>query len=347
MLILALLILEIARPATSYAAQNWAVIADKAVVVAGTSSVVNVSITNLSTSNGGGEAIGCVKLSIPGGFTILSVSVKSVSRGLSWSTTYAGQNVTIQAASDSNRLTGAPDLDQIVVAVAVLPAAAGVYRWNANEFGKPDCSNAYGSPLSIPMVIAAAPTPTPAPTATPTPTPDPTPGPTPAPTRTPSPTPKPTPAPTRTPAPTGPTATATEAPSNTDGPSPSVPGDPTPDPTQSGPPQASSAPTPQPSPSGGTIAFGRGTVTLAGGSGGSGGGMDAAGADLAAAVLDSLGMGTWAVGTATVGGFALLVLFAVMAQVGGGLIWLPLIRRRIGDFGLGRPRKISKSRVSN
>ncbi|TAL06332.1 MAG: hypothetical protein EPO00_11310 [Chloroflexota bacterium] len=74
--------------------------------------------------------------------------------------------------------------------------------------------------------------------------------------------------------------------------------------------------------------------------------MEAAGADLAAAVLDSLGMGTWAVGTATVGGFAMLVLLAVMAQVGGGLIWLPLIRRRIGEFGLRGAKSTRKARVS-
>lgn len=87
-------------------------------------------------------------------------------------------------------------------------------------------------------------------------------------------------------------------------------------------------------------------MPLAGGSDGSGGGMDAAGADLAAAVLDSLGMGTWAVGTATVGGFALLVLLTIMVQVGGGLIWLPLIRRRIGDFGLSRTKKIGNAKAA-
>ncbi len=84
-------------------------------------------------------------------------------------------------------------------------------------------------------------------------------------------------------------------------------------------------------------------MTLSGGSGGSGGAIEAAGADLAAAVMDSLGMGTWAVPTATFGGLGLLVILTIMAQAGGGLIWLPLIRRRIGGFGLRRSKEGSNS----
>ena len=71
--------------------------------------------------------------------------------------------------------------------------------------------------------------------------------------------------------------------------------------------------------------------------------MEAAGADLAAAVMDSLGMGTWAVPTATFGGLGLLVILTIVAQAGGGLIWLPLIRRRIGGFGLRRSKEARNS----
>lgn len=74
--------------------------------------------------------------------------------------------------------------------------------------------------------------------------------------------------------------------------------------------------------------------------------MDVAGADLAAAIMDSLGMGTWAVPTATFGGLGLLVILTIVAQAGGGLIWLPIIRRRIGGFGLRRSKEAGNSRAA-
>lgn len=73
--------------------------------------------------------------------------------------------------------------------------------------------------------------------------------------------------------------------------------------------------------------------------------MEAAGADLAAAILDGLGMGTWAVPTATIGGIGLLVILTIMAQAAGGLIWLPVIRRRIGGFGLRRTKQARNSKA--
>ena len=56
--------------------------------------------------------------------------------------------------------------------------------------------------------------------------------------------------------------------------------------------------------------------------------------------------GTWAVPTATFGGLGLLVIPTIMAQAGGGLIWLPLIRRRIGGFGLRRTKEAGNSKAA-
>ena len=327
-LILALVIASIARPAESSAAQLWTFIGNRALLASGTAAAVNVTATNLAAL---GESIGCVKISIPGEFTILAASVTSVTGGLTWSATKSGANVTANANSAADRLVGAPDFDQLVVAITVLPLAPGSYLWSANAYATTSCSNGIGSPISIPMVITSVPSPTPTPTPAPTP----------------SPTPAPTPRPTTPPRPSGtPTATGTAAtptPSDSPGPTPTVTSDPTADPSSSGLAGPTDVPTPQPSPSNGTDAFGRGTVTLSGGSGGSGGAMEAAGADLAEAVMDSLGMGTWAVPTATFGGLGLLVILTIMAQAGGGLIWLPLIRRRIGGFGLRRSKEASNS----
>jgi hypothetical protein len=57
-------------------------------------------------------------------------------------------------------------------------------------------------------------------------------------------------------------------------------------------------------------------------------------------------MGTCVVPTATFGGIGLLVILTILAQAGGGLIWLPLIRRRIGGFGLGRSKEAGNSRAA-
>lgn len=329
LLILVLLLIQISRPASSYAVQLWGFTGDKALLTAGTATVVKVTISNLSTGSGGGESIGCAQVSIPVEFTITSASIVSVSRGLSWSVTHAGTAVTAQAAGDSSRLTGDPNLDQLVLAITVVPATPGVYAWTANEFNKPNCTSPLGTALTIPMAIAPAPTPTPAPNPTPTPTP--TPAPTPAPTRA------PTSPPTRTPAPTPTAIGATPAPSTSAEPTPSASSEPTFEPVPTGP-IPSDDPTPSPSPTDDPNAFGRGTLTLSGGSDGSGGSLDSAGTELAAAVLDSLGLGTWAVPTGALAGPGILVILTIMAQTGGGLIWLPLIRRRIGGFGLRHNR---------
>lgn len=336
LLVLALLIVSIARPPASSGAQLlWTATGNKTVLVSGTASVVGVTVTNLSPPLD--DPIGCVKIAIPGEFTILAASVTSVSRGLNWSATMSGANVTATADSDLDRLTGAPDYDRLVVAITVLPLAPGAYTWKANAYVSTSCSSGGGTPLLIPMAITSLSTPAPTPTPTPAPTPTPTPASTPGPTSSPR--------PSATPTSTG--TAATLVPSASAEPTPPDTGEPTPDPGSTGPPDPSDVPAPQPSPSDGTSAFGRGTVTLAGGSDGSGGAMEAAGADLAAAVLDSLGMGTWAVPTATFGGIGLLVILTIMAQTGGGLIWLPLIRRRIGGFGLRRSMEAGNSKAAS
>ena len=69
--------------------------------------------------------------------------------------------------------------------------------------------------------------------------------------------------------------------------------------------------------------------------------MEAAGPeiDVSLAVMDGLGSLTWAVPSLVLAVPGLLLVLAVMAQAVGGVLWLPVIRRRIGGFGLGnRPR---------
>ncbi len=56
---------------------------------------------------------------------------------------------------------------------------------------------------------------------------------------------------------------------------------------------------------------------------------------LAAASLGSLGVFLWAVPSVILSVPGLLVVVVILAQSVGGFAWLPLVRRKIGGFGLG------------
>jgi Big-like domain-containing protein len=214
------------------------------------------------------------------------------------------------------------------------------------------------------------PTPTPAPTPTPTPTPAPTPTPTPAPTPTPTPAPTPTPTPRPTPTPTLPLPTLplptlplptalptipVPIPTPTIGPG-SIP-TPTPAasatasaaaPAASGNPSSGSggpAATPSPGSGSGPGAIGPGGTgggPADPGSGGSGltvGGDKVAPFGLATVSLGSFDNIDWAVPALALTVPGLLLMLAVLAQLSAGILWLPIVRRGLGGFGLGRRRR--------
>ena len=239
--------------------------------------------------------------------------------------------------------------------------------------------------VALPPLLPT-PTPTPAPTPTPTPTPAPTPAPTPRPTPAPTPRPTPAPTPVSTsplptlPLPTLPTFTLppllpTPTPATTARPSASVdPGggaSPSAAPTRppdgsavSPSPGSSSAPPPGgtvggvPGPGGPAGAPGAGGGAPGAG-GGSGGGSDAdgpvflIGGDGPEAIVPVVGAEfagfegiDWAVPALTLTVPGLLLMLAVLAQLTMGAIWLPVARRWLGAFGLGRRRGKRRSRTA-
>ena len=60
----------------------------------------------------------------------------------------------------------------------------------------------------------------------------------------------------------------------------------------------------------------------------------------AGSVVASIGL-TWAVPGAAFAVPGLLLIVIVMAQAAGGLVWLPVVRRRIGSWG---PRRASDAK---
>jgi hypothetical protein len=62
-----------------------------------------------------------------------------------------------------------------------------------------------------------------------------------------------------------------------------------------------------------------------------------AGLEVTASGIGGMGVLLWAVPAAVLGIPGFLVILVVLLQAGGGLIWLPVARRRIGGFGRRRP----------
>lgn len=54
------------------------------------------------------------------------------------------------------------------------------------------------------------------------------------------------------------------------------------------------------------------------------------------------GLVDWSIPSVVLGVPGLLVVLAVLAQASSGVLWLPIVRRRLGTFGLGRRRGVHR-----
>jgi hypothetical protein len=328
-----------AQTGTVAAAQSWTVSANPTAIAGGSTDKVRLTIKNTSSSDGGNNGIGCIKITIPAQFTIGNPSIVSVSNGESWSASKASRTVTAKGDSNGDRLREDPDNDTLVLDVPVSANLVALGPWNIRAFEKIACQNGNFGPKSIMITVLVSPTPAP----TPKPTPAPTPNPTPAPTL--NPTPRPSSAPTATPARTpSPTSAATARP--TDRPAESAAA--SVEPSSSAPAVASATP---------GIGLGGPTSTArppAGG--GSTGGTtpprdpgdsfpegisipvdesDPKFSELNLDLVLRLGVFAWAVPGALLAAPGLLLIVVILAQSMGALAWLPIVRRKIGGFGLG------------
>ncbi len=283
------------------------------------------------------DDVGCVTVTIPPAFDVTGVAILAAPAGANWTVAASGTTIVVaHAVGGGDRLEGATG-QSITIGVTVTGSAVGNYSWTADADRSQNCMDGPDAAKSFGVAITAAP-PTPAPT--PPPTPPPTPAPTPPPGATPTPAPTPPPGPTAPPAPTPPpggvTPPPTAEPSSssvpTDGGSPSPTVAPTPGPSGSTSPSPSpiigggpSAPTSPPGVRFTIPAVGRGAPPIQG---------DLS-SDLAARFSGAL---DWAVPGLVLSVPGLLLVLAVLAQSLGALAWLPIVRRRIGAFGLRRRR---------
>jgi hypothetical protein len=352
------LALAVLAPPVAAALRLNTIVASTLTLTQGTAKTVDLTVTNVGTG-GGGEEIGCVTVQVPGAFDILDASIGSLPSGYSWKASISGASGSsslVKFQSEHGRLVGGAKQEQAVLQVRVMPTGIGTKTWDTTAYNDKNCS---GGPFpAIPLAFVVAPDVTPTPDPTPDPTPKPTPKPTPDPTPdpTPRPTPRPTPDPTpvATPRPT-PGATAQPAPSATPTstsrpvatPSPEATPGPVATPSPARTPSATEAPSPDP-----------GRVAVGGAAGGGGqppgprGGPDGPPAPLRYAVGQSedepvdlafaasgptLGL-TWIVPSLTLAVPGLLLVLVVVTQATVGFLWVPVVRRRIGSFGIRGPR---------
>ena len=336
----------VALPASVLASRSWTVVANTSSLTVDVSTPVRLTVTNTSSS---GSGLACVVVHVPSDYDIHGAPVDSVngqSGGglLGWSAVWLGGSTV--AFKTTLGLGALGEGDVVVFRVTGAATHAGSMSWTvigSDSAGLP-LTAACGSadyPDATVQFNVVGPTPTPAPT--PTPTPVPTPKPTTAPTPDPTPTVRPTPpviVPPSLPIPTlPPILVASPGPTATPVPSPETSPPPSRAPAAATAAVESSRPTDRPP-------LGAGSVGPRGGArllipGGRGPGEpDAAFDDTVFETLSVLpgGLLAWAYPAFVISVPGLLLLLAVAAQAIGAFAWLPVIRRRLGEFGPRRAR---------
>lgn len=314
----------------SAAGTTWTVAVSPSTIDAGKHTTMKVTFSNLGGPSGD-EDLGCVTVAIPAAFNVLLPVVTDVPSDMLWFASETGNTtVVIQASGGGDRLPPDDPSASVTVTMSVTSLVSGQYTWTATPYRSQDCKEPFGDVALLTVKVNGG---WPLPIPTPTPTPRPTPTAIPSSTTTPAPTVAGTQPPAATADPTPPSATSepTRIPTPTSSsdavPTPSTPSTP---PVGSGS-ASGGGPTPPDPP------IGAGLLMPGMGAGNEGGG-GAPAIDLTSAFTTPFGEGfAWAVPGLVLSVPGLLLVLAVIgAQAVGAFAWLPVVRRRIGGFGIGR-----------
>ncbi len=286
---------------------GWTLTASPTSVSLGVPTDIALTATNIK----GGATVGCVEVQPTPEWTVNSVRIDSVTSGLHWTANAvsAGTNLVIVHAVTEADVLKLDKTDRVVFTINATGTAIGTYIWPASSRDHADCSAGIDAASLSMSVVGTAPVPTP-----PTPFPVASPSATASSGATEAPSAKPTThatsGPSVTPALSPPTSPSASQPDTTQSPSGAV----TPHPA------ASSSPSPSDDP------------FVVPGAGNEGGGGDGFSVD-----PGSMWFGNgvvWIVPGIALTVPGLLLVLIVIAQALGGAIWLPLARRRIGEFGI-------------
>ncbi|MCV0403030.1 MAG: tandem-95 repeat protein [Chloroflexi bacterium] len=158
-LVLTLIATAMAPAATFAGTRAWSLSRTPASVT-GPSSSVQVTATNIG-DDGGGEAVGCVIVSIPrAGFTVTGVVIDLVSDGDKWSASYSVglTDTLVRITSDSgggNRLHGVPS-EWVAATISFDTVVDGTYAWVGNAYNKEDCTDSFLQPHSVLVTVNGA-----------------------------------------------------------------------------------------------------------------------------------------------------------------------------------------------
>jgi hypothetical protein len=154
---------EFASPVN--AAKNWSVTASPPALTVGVATDVTLTVTP------GNQHIMCVMVSVPSGFTVLSVSVASAPGG-TWTASKVGAAPTL-ATFATNRKQDQLNKANAQFVIRVIATRSPLPAWTPSAYGDfPPCSHPLGHPVR-PLPPFGLPHPTPT-RATPTPRPVPT-----------------------------------------------------------------------------------------------------------------------------------------------------------------------------
>lgn len=267
----------------------------------------------------------CYAIQIPAVFVIQSVpEITGTPGGSTWIVDVSGNRVRLRSTSGDGEID---DDERLSVAITVKGMTPGDFSWTIGGFDNDSCSGGPDEERSIPMrITAAAPAPTPAPTPVSTPAPTPQP-------------PSATPRPTSTPVSPGYPGAPAQDLSSTTPPSPSPSATDSPDPIES------ALPGPAGRPDGGVAMIdsaGDAAATTVPAVGGdelfvsvSDGGAEGAAVQtqITSSGFSAMGMldnaFEWFVPGISVGVPGMLILVVLGAQVMGGFVWLPAVRRSL------------------
>ena len=103
------------------------IVANPLTLTQGTTKTVDLTVTNVG-SGGGGEEIGCVTVQVPGAFDTLDASIASLPAGYTWKASISGasgSSVLVKFQSEKGRLVGGAKQEQAVFQVRVTPDRDG------------------------------------------------------------------------------------------------------------------------------------------------------------------------------------------------------------------------------
>jgi hypothetical protein len=149
-------IVGVVLPGLAFAATRAWSLSRSPASVSGGAAVVQVVATNTG-SDGGGEAVGCILITIPNSaFTVSSVVIDQVSDGDAWSASYVvgATDTTVRIYSNSGGANRLHQDEWVAASISFTDTGLdGSFSWTGNAYNKQDCTDDFGQPHTVTVTI--------------------------------------------------------------------------------------------------------------------------------------------------------------------------------------------------